>query len=120
MSECCPCRTRLVNALAITGALLVMGFMVWLMVRYTRPEDLNAKRAAERAKALAEINAQNKEALENYGWVDQAKGIVRLPITRAMEITARDWQNPAAARASLLERVEKATAKPPEKPSEFE
>jgi hypothetical protein len=37
-----------------------------------------------------------------------------------MEITLQEWQNPQAARSNLMARVEKATAKAPEKPSQFE
>ena len=61
--------------------------------------------------------------LTTYGWVDQPKGVVRLPIAEAMQLTLRDWQNPAAARSNLIARVEKATAAPPAapaKPSAFE
>ena len=32
---------------------------------------------------LAHMRAAEKQALENYGWVDRQKGIVRLPIDRA-------------------------------------
>ena len=69
------------------------------------------------------MRAAEAGALESYGWVDQAKGVVRLPIAEAMRLALRDWQNPAAARSNLIARVEKATAVPPtapEKPSEFE
>jgi len=61
--------------------------------------------------------------LNSYGWLDQSKGIVRLPISEAMKLALRDWQNPAAGRSNLIARVEKATALPPktpEKPSQFE
>ena len=61
--------------------------------------------------------------LTTYGWVDQPKGVVRLPIADAMQLVLRDWQNPAAARSNLIARVEKATAAPPvapAKPSAFE
>jgi hypothetical protein len=79
---------------------------------------------AVRTKALAELRAAEAQALNNVGWVDPAKNIVRLRIEDAMTIVERDWgQNPAAARSNLITRVEKATAAPPkapQKPSEFE
>jgi len=40
---------------------------------------------------MADIRAlreQETETLENYGWVDRAHGVVRIPIERAMELTA--------------------------------
>ena len=60
---------------------------------------------------------------DSYGWVDQAKGVVRLPIAEARKLALREWQNPAAARSNLIARVEKATAAPPPppaKPNPFE
>ena len=84
---------------------------------------IDADRAAVRAKALAEIRAAETQALNNPGWIDENRGLVRLPISVAMRITEREWQNPAAARSNLMARVEKATApapKVPEKPSAFE
>ncbi len=41
--------------IAILGALLIVAMLVWAMRHYTAPEPVNANRAAERAKALAEI-----------------------------------------------------------------
>ena len=76
-----------------------------------------------RKKALADLRAAEASELDSYGWVDQAKGVVRLPIAEAMKLALRDWQNPAAARSNLIARVEKATAVPPPapaKPSPFE
>ena len=115
--------TRWVNATAVLGAFLIVGVLVWAMRHYTRAPELNAARAAERAKALAELRAAETEALHNLAWIDQSKGIVRLPVEDAMRLVEREWQNPAAARSNLIARVEKATAQPPkapEQPSAFE
>jgi hypothetical protein len=116
-------RTGLAYAIGILGALLIVAALVWAMKRYTQPPPLGEDRVATRKKALAELRAAEANELENYGWVDQPKGVVRLPIADAMQITLRDWQNPAAARSNLIARVEKATAVPPPapaKPSAFE
>ena len=114
-------RTGLAYAIAVLGAFLIVGLLVFAMYHFTQPEPLGANRAAERAKALAELRAAEHEALNNAGWVDQTKGIVRLPIDDAMKIVQRDWSsNPSAARSNLLARVEKATAVAPAAPSPFE
>ncbi|HAO78397.1 MAG TPA: hypothetical protein DCQ92_05355 [Verrucomicrobia subdivision 3 bacterium] len=84
---------------------------------------LDADRAAVLSKALAEIRASENISLNNAGWIDQSRGIVRLPIETAVQLAARAWQNPASARADLTARAEKAAApapKAPEKPSAFE
>lgn len=38
--------------------------------------------------ALRQLRTHEKQVLEHYGWVDKNQGIVRLPITRAMELLA--------------------------------
>jgi hypothetical protein len=116
-------RTGLAYVVAVLGALLIVAALVWAMQRYTQPPPLGEDRAAVRKKALTELRAVEASELTTYGWVDQPKGVVRLPITEAMQLTLRDWQNPSAARSNLIARVEKATAVPPAapaKPSAFE
>jgi hypothetical protein len=41
------------------------------------PQELNQVRAAE------------DQTLNSYGWIDQSKGVVRIPIQRAMELVAQ-------------------------------
>jgi len=110
--------------LAALGSFLIVAALVWAMHRYTQPPPLGEDRAEVRAKTLAELRATEADALEHAGWVDQTKGVVRLPIEDALRMVERDWgQNPSAARSNLIDRVEKATAPPPkvpEKPSQFE
>jgi hypothetical protein len=116
-------RTGLAYLAGIVGALLIVAALVWAMQRYTQPPPLGEDRIAVRKKALADLRAAEASELESYGWVDQTKGVVRLPINEAMKLALREWQNPAAARSNLVARVEKATAVPPAvpaKPSPFE
>ena len=116
-------RTGLAYLISILGSFLIIAALVWAMKRYTQPPPLGEDRVAVRKKALADLRAAEASELTSYGWVDQAKGVVRLPITEAMQFALRDWQNPAAARSNLIARVEKATAVPPPapaKPNPFE
>jgi len=108
---------------AVLLACLIFAGLVWKMRQYTTPEPLGAARAAERAKALAELRATEAEALNSAGWIDPTKGLVRLPIADALKLAEREWQNPAQARSNLMARVEKANYVPPkapEKPSPLE
>ena len=112
------------TVVAVLAACLIFAALVWQMKKYTQPAPaVDEARKAERAKARADLTAAETEALNNVGWVDQTKGLVRLPITEAIKLAEREWQNPAQARSNLIARVEKATALPPkapEKPSVFE
>jgi hypothetical protein len=116
-------RTGLAYVVGVLGAFLILAALVWAMQRYTQPPPLGEDRVAARKKALAELRAAEASELESYGWLDQGKGVVRLPIAEAMRLTLSEWQHPSVARSNLIARVEKATAAPPkapEKPSAFE
>ncbi len=119
-----PDRTAWAYAAGVLGAFLIVAALAYAIHRDMQPPPLDQERAALRTKTLTELRAAEAEALTSPAWLDQAKGIVRLPIDQAMAIVERDWgRDPAAARSNLIARVEKATAAPPkapEKPSPFE
>jgi len=98
---------------ATLGALLIVAGLACFLYTRTRPTPLNQARIAERIKNLHEITAAGTDALNNFGWQDQTKGLVRLPITNAMELIVREWQNPAVGRSNLLARLDKANPPPP-------
>jgi hypothetical protein len=116
-----PDRTSLAYLIAVLGAFLIVAGLVWAMHRYTAPAPLGANRAAERAKALAELRATEKDTLESMAWINQSNGIVRLRLEDAMNVVLREWKNPAAARSNLFARTAKAYPPPPPPPkSQFE
>jgi len=114
---------KLVTFLGILGSFLVVVALVWAMKYYTKPAPLNTARVEERKKALVDLRAEDARGLSTYEVTDAGKGLVRLKIERAMELTLEEYKNPAAARTNLIARAEKAAAappKPPEKPNQFE
>jgi hypothetical protein len=115
--KCCAC---LASGVAVAGALLVVVSLVLILRHFTAPPPVNLARIEERKRALALLVADNGRVLQNYDWMDQAKGVVRVPVVRAMDLAVQYWQDPAAGRSNLIARVEKATAKPPVKPNEYE
>jgi len=87
------------SGLTLTFAAAIGGFAIFviiLLVAYLpqRPAPLvpgtSAKTPAERKDALAELRAHEATVAGGYAWVDQSKGVVRLPIDRAIELTLRD------------------------------
>jgi hypothetical protein len=102
-----------VYVLGIAGTFLIMAFLVSLMRSYTQPPSLTEARAQERLKNLTDFRAANEPLLTQYDWQDQSKGIIRVPVKRAMELVLQEWQNPAAGRSNLLARAAKAFAPPP-------
>jgi hypothetical protein len=111
---------------AVTGfivASLIFSVLAVVVNFAVHVPAIDADRNAARAKALSEIQAAEEKSLNNAGWIDQSRGIVRLPIETAMQEAAQAWQSPAQARADLIGRQETAS-KPapvaPAKPSAFE
>ncbi len=105
------------------GACLLFVALVIVVKFSVAVPAIDADRAAVRSKNLAEIRATEATALTTPGWVDQDRGIVRLPIETALQIFQAAAQNPAAARANLIARAEKTAAPLPKvapKPSAFE
>lgn len=105
------------------GACLLFVALV-AVVKFSVPVPaINADRAAVRSKALAELRAAEATALTTSGWMDQDRGLVRLPIETALQLSEKAAQDPTAARADLIARAEKAAAPLPKtapKPSAFE
>lgn len=64
---------------------LFAGFVLW-MLRSGDPGsfDEEAIRAKERYDILAKVQEENKNLTSGYGWADQAKGTVRIPLNRAL------------------------------------
>ena len=102
------------------GTLLVVGGLTWFVAVRTRPPGVDVVRAKLRASNLAEVRGEVLKLSTTYEEVDKSHGIWRIPVAQAVELSLRLWQDPAAARSNLLSRVDKATAKVPEKPSEYE
>jgi hypothetical protein len=47
--------------------------------------------AAQREKNLSDLRKKHDEQAKSYGWIDQKAGVVRLPIDRAIELTAQQY-----------------------------
>jgi hypothetical protein len=113
-------------AVAVLGFIIaccLLAALILAMKHSVHPPAIDADPAATRAKALAELRTAESNALNHVGWIDQNRGLVRLPISVALQMTENEWQNPAAARSNLIVRVEKATAPAPvapAKPNPFE
>jgi hypothetical protein len=64
-----------------------------------RGSDYEEKEAKKRAELLKTSREEATKALTTYGWIDKNKGVARIPIERAMELTVAELaqQKPAAA-----------------------
>jgi hypothetical protein len=110
-------------AIGFIIASVIFAVLVLIVKFSVSVPAIDADRDAVISKALFEIQTNEVALLDNAGWVDKQRGIVRLPIATAMQIAGRNWQNPTNARADLIAREGKASAplpKAPAKPNPFE
>jgi hypothetical protein len=103
-----------VYGVVIALCFFAMFYVVRSAYRDYNPRPINEARALERAKVRKELTDKAQEALNSPGWVDPAKGIVRLPIARAMQLTVEAYENPESAHSNLVTRAEKAAAPAPQ------
>ncbi len=64
-----------------------------------RGSDYEEARVKKRVENLKTLREEADKALTTYGWIDKNKGVARVPIERAMELTVADLakQKPAPA-----------------------
>src|SRR5438045_3671295 len=64
-----------------------------------RRTDYEETRAKKRVENLKTLRDEADKALTSYAWVDKNKGVARVPVERAMELTVADLakQKPAPA-----------------------
>jgi len=64
-----------------------------------RGSDYEETRAKKRMETLKTVRDDAEKALNTYAWVDKNKGVARIPISRAMELTTAELakQKPASA-----------------------
>jgi hypothetical protein len=111
-SSCCSCISPKCIAwfVGIAGTFLITYGFVKVMRNYTATPDLTAARAAERAKNLKELRAEENKMLTEYAWQNKDKGFVRVPVDRAIELTLAEYKDPKALRAEMIKRVQKLNA----------
>ncbi len=100
MSSGSGIRTGWILTSGIVGAILFVSAMAWLnsFFAVSRNQEVYRKVLSLSNPKLAELRAQEAEILNSYGWVDQQKGIVRIPVDKAMEIMTREARAARSAR----------------------
>jgi len=93
MSDAAPSKPSFgLTLLAAIGGFVI--FLVILLVVYLprQPAPLGdgIKTTEQRKTALAELRANEAKVATGYAWADKSKGVVQLPLDRAIELTLRD------------------------------
>lgn len=56
------------------------------------PETITEKAAMERWDRLQKLKTEQHKEAASYGWIDKEKGIARIPVEKAMELTISKLQ----------------------------
>jgi len=90
--------------LGIVLLFLFFGIFVLVLVAATpHGNTYEAKRAEAREKKLNDAHNAAIRELNSYAWVDKGKGIARIPIDRAVQLTLRDLASKKPAPANPIE-----------------
>ena len=77
--------------LGVVLLFLFFGIFVFVLVAATpHGNNYEQKRAEARGKKLNDARNAATQELNSYAWVDKGKGVARIPIDRAMQLTLRD------------------------------
>ena len=80
----------------VTGLVMILlfsGFVIFLISEGESIPNVEDVHAQARLKNLADLNAENQKILTQYRWVDKAKGVVGVPIDRAMDLVLAELQS---------------------------
>jgi hypothetical protein len=77
--------------LGIVCLFVLFGLIVLAVIGPSpRTSDYEETRAKKRMERLKTLHEESQKELTTYAWVDKSKGVARIPIDRAMELTVAD------------------------------
>jgi hypothetical protein len=84
-------RTPFSTWLGIVCLFVLFGLIVLAVIGPSpRTSDYEETRAKKRMEKLKTLHEESQKELTTYAWVDKNKGVARIPIDRAMEVTVAD------------------------------
>ena len=101
----------------------IFGLFVWVVMgAMPRGDDYEEKRSQARLEKLKTAREEYAKATQGYGWVDKQKGVARIPVERAMEVSLAELAQrkpapanpitPAAGQEAGLQVTAPTTAAP--------
>lgn len=84
------------TAIIVTGLVMVLLFCLFVIFLVSQGQDIpnvEEVKAETRLKNLADLNVENQKILTQYRWIDKSKGVVGIPIDRAMDLVLVQLQS---------------------------
>src|SRR5215471_2026968 len=100
--------------LGIVCLFVLFGLIVLAVIGPSpRGSDYEETRAKKRMEKLNTLHEETQKELTTYAWVDKGKGVARIPIDRAMELTVADLAQKKPAPAGPIAAPAPPAAAPP-------
>jgi hypothetical protein len=100
--------------LAVILSFVLFGVIVLAVIGpLPRGDDYEQRRAKAREEKLKTAREEDAKALTTYGWIDKNKGVARIPVARAMELTIVDLAQKKPAPAGPIATPEAPAAASP-------
>jgi len=89
--------------LGVVCLFVLFGLIVLAVIGPSpRTSDYEEARAKKRIEKLKTLHEENQKELTTYAWVDKNKGVARIPIDRAMELTVAELAQKKPSRAGPI------------------
>jgi hypothetical protein len=89
-------KNRVTTSMIVTGLVMILlfvGLAAWVVAQREHVQTYDEVRKEQRLKNLADLNGENQKILSQYRWIDKAKGVVGIPIDRAMSLVLTELQS---------------------------
>lgn len=80
----------LISAMGWIGAMMLFAIIVLIAYVPMRSKAPGANHDATRFEIKEGVDNEQRKLVGSYGWVNQAEGVVRIPVERAMELVVRE------------------------------
>ncbi len=102
----------LLSVVGAVGSMLLFALIIAIAYVPNRPQPVNEDIVQQRKDNLTEVRAAQAKAADNYSWVNEQEGVVRIPISQAMQLTAQRLSSGEATQPEAKPTEKPAAAKP--------
>ena len=91
-----PPKGKSSGPMIVTGLVMILlfsGFVIFLISEGESIPNVEDVHAQARLKNLTDLNTENQKVLTQYRWVDKSKGVVGVPIDRAVDLVLAELQS---------------------------
>ena len=85
--------STLLSAIGWIGVIALFLLIVLIAYYPNRPPAIGDDMKESRLATLNEVQSKQQSAINSYGWVDQSKNIVHIPVNEAAALLVKELEN---------------------------